>query len=235
MSTPAAITVERVCKSFPGPPPVAALRQVSFEMAAGTLCLIAGPSGSGKSTLLGIVAGLEPPESGCVRHFGQPVSRRSSNGGRRGAEQARVGIVFQDAKLIGALTAEENVSLPLRLRGYSRRTARRRSRALLAQLGLAARARQRPLGLSGGEQQRIGLARALVTEPNILLADEPTANLDTASGLGVMHLLRAAARRWGAAVILVSHDGRLAANADRVFDLVDGRLTERREGRCRPE
>lgn len=230
-----AVSVEHLCKTFAGPPRVDALRDVSFEVPVGTLCLIAGPSGSGKSTLLGIVGGLERPSRGRVRHFGCELIASSSGPSAPAPLRGQVGIVFQDFKLISALTAEENIALAMRLRGMSGRTARRGSAAALELFGLRHRARQRPAGLSGGEQQRIALARALATKPRILLADEPTASLDPRSGITVIGLLREATRTWGATVIVVSHDRRLAAHADQTLHLVDGSLTQRKGERCHRE
>jgi putative ABC transport system ATP-binding protein len=232
MSILPAIRVHRIGKIFAGPPRVVALRDVTFEVPRGTLCLIEGPSGSGKSTLLGILAGLERPSTGRVEHFGEDLLDPPGGPQARARLRAQVGFVFQDARLISALTVAENVALPLRLRGASGRSARQLSHEILSRFELRHRARQRPGGLSGGERQRVALARALVTRPRILLADEPTASLDTRSGVMVIERLREATRQRDTTAIVVSHDRRLAAHADETFLLLDGSLARRKEERC---
>lgn len=212
---------ERTGKTYGSSPPVHALREVSIRVEAGTFCLLEGPSGSGKTTLLAVAGGLEPPTRGRVRVLGVDLGDASPRELREIRRRA-VGFVFQDFKLIGALTALENVALALRLRGVRRGRARAEGSALLERLGLADRIRHRPAGLSGGEQQRVAIARALVSRPRLVLADEPTANLDTVAGANAVGLLRELASEQGATVVLASHDGRLARYADRVVRLVDG-------------
>jgi putative ABC transport system ATP-binding protein len=220
-TTTCALRLASIRKVFPGPAPVHALRGVSLAVRAGTVCVIEGPSGSGKTTLLAITGGLDRPTGGRVWVHGHELT---AIGGRALLEfrRANFGFVFQDFELIDVLSAEENVAIALELAGVRRRDALERARALLAALGLMERRRALPRLLSGGEQQRVAIARALVGEPGIVLADEPTANLDWEHGKDVMGLLTGVARERGTAVVVVSHDPRVAACADQVVRLEDG-------------
>ena len=204
---------------------VHALRDVSLRVAAGEFVAVTGPSGSGKSTLLQLVGGLDVPSAGRVavegRDLAQLTDRELTVFRRR-----RVGFVFQSFNLLPTHTAEENVGLPLRYDGRPAGEVRERVGRALAQVGLLPRRRHRPDQLSGGEQQRVALARALVTEPAVLLADEPTGNLDTVTGAQVLALLEAAHRERGCTVLLVTHDAQAAAAAGRVVTLVDGSLVD---------
>ncbi|WP_412060173.1 ABC transporter ATP-binding protein [Rubrivirga sp. IMCC45206] len=205
-----------------GDTPVPILHGVSFTVDRGEWVAVTGPSGSGKSTLLGIVAGLDAPTSGTVAIDGVDVSSRSE------AELARfrnekVGVVFQSFNLIPTLTAQENVEAPLYV-GPHRREARARARAMLERVGLADRLGHRPHQLSGGQQQRVAIARALVTEPALVVADEPTGNLDAATSAAVLDLFADLRRDLGLTVLVVTHDPDVAARADRVIHLVDGRI-----------
>ncbi len=220
-----ALRMEQVHKDYPGPSPIPVLRGVSLEVAGGSFCLLEGPSGSGKTTLLAVAAGLEPPTRGLVWMDGRDLGTLD-RAGLAALRRERLGFVFQDFKLIEVLTAEENVTLPLELRGARRSAARAAAREALARLGLEGRLDARPSTLSGGEKQRVAIARALVTRPALLLADEPTANLDGATGREVAALLREAARERGAAVLAASHDPRLAGLADRVVRLTDGLIEQ---------
>jgi putative ABC transport system ATP-binding protein len=185
-----------------------------------------GPSGSGKSTLLHCAAGLTAPDTGRVVYAGQDLAQM--NDVRRSALRRReFGFVFQFGQLVPELTSVQNVALPLRLDGVSRRTAERRAAGWMDRLGLADKARARPGELSGGQQQRVAVARALVTGPKVIFADEPTGALDSVSGERVMEMLTTAARETGAAVVLVTHDARVAAYADRGLVVRDGRSVER--------
>jgi putative ABC transport system ATP-binding protein len=182
-----------------------------------------GQSGSGKSTLLGLLAGLDTPTSGRVVLDGQDITGLSEDQlalirGRK------IGFVFQSYQLIPTLTAEENVLLPYELSGGDSRVGRARARELLHAVGLADRLDHYPVQLSGGEQQRVALARAFVAQPPILMADEPTGNLDSANGQHVLDLLLELNRREGATLLLVTHDQTLADRADRIVRLVDGRF-----------
>jgi putative ABC transport system ATP-binding protein len=217
-----AVLLENVSKVYHGPPPLNALRQVCLRVDQGTFCLIEGPSGSGKTTLLGITGGLEPPTQGRVWLSGIEMTDSLPERKRTGFLRQHVGFVFQDFKLIAALTAEENVALGLQLRGMGRRQALAESHVLLRRLGLGDQLRRRPAVLSGGEKQRVAIARALAGRPRLLLADEPTANLDTKTGREVMELLRQLTLEQGTTVIVVSHDHRLRGLADHTVQLLDG-------------
>ncbi|UCC49996.1 MAG: ABC transporter ATP-binding protein [Gemmatimonadota bacterium] len=218
-----ALRFEAVHKVYQGAVPVHALSGVSLNVESGAFAVIEGPSGSGKTTLLALAGGLERPTAGRVQAVGVELT---ALGERRLAafRRAEVGFVFQDFKLIDVLTALENVAIALQIRGQRRSVARAKSLELLARLGLAGRTSARPATLSGGEKQRVAIARALVTEPALVLADEPTANLDWATGEQVVELLRVVAGERGATVVVVSHDPRLARYADQVMQLVDGRI-----------
>jgi putative ABC transport system ATP-binding protein len=196
------------------------LRDVSFSIPAGEFLAIVGPSGSGKSTLLGLLAGLDRPRSGRVILDGQDLSTLTEDGRAR-LRGEKVGFVFQSFHLIPTLTARENVQVPLELRGEE---ARGRADELLERVGLAARAHHYPAQLSGGEQQRVALARAFCNRPRILFADEPTGNLDAATGQSVIELMDQLNRELGTTLVLVTHDTDLAGRARRMIRLMDGRV-----------
>ncbi|MEU1387410.1 MULTISPECIES: ABC transporter ATP-binding protein [unclassified Nonomuraea] len=201
---------------------VHALRGVSLEVAQGELVAVMGPSGSGKSTLLNLAGGLDRPTSGTVRIEGRDLAEvRDLAALRRGS----VGYVFQDLNLIPSLTAAENVMLPRELDGVRAGQARREALAVLSDVGVDQIADRFPEELSGGQRQRVAIARALVGERRLLLADEPTGALDTATGDEILHLLRNRCDE-GAAVLLVTHEPRYAAWADRVVYLRDGLIAE---------
>ena len=204
-----------------GARPVEILHGIDLHVAAGEFVAIMGPSGSGKSTLLGLIAGLDRPTRGSVKLAGQEIVGLGEDALAR-LRGRTLGFVFQSFQLIPTLTAEENVAVPLELLG--RRDARARAKALLATVGLGDRGHHLPGQLSGGEQQRVALARAFVAEPPILLADEPTGNLDSATGERVLALLADLRARAGTTMVLVTHDPGLAARADRVVTLRDGRI-----------
>lgn len=197
------------------------LEGVGFRLAAGETVAIVGASGAGKSTLLGLLAGLDVPTHGAVLLGGQSLSALDEDG-RAALRADRVGFVFQAFHLVPALTALENVMLPLELRGDA--AARSVAAEALARVGLAARASHYPRQLSGGEQQRVALARAFVTRPQVLFADEPTGNLDAATGERVVDLLFALNREAGTTLVLVTHDRTLAARCGRVLELAAGKL-----------
>ncbi|MBE0591606.1 MAG: ABC transporter ATP-binding protein [Gemmatimonadales bacterium] len=223
MTAPIAVRLDAVSKEYPGPVPVRALTDVTLRIAAGALTVVEGPSGSGKSTLLALVGGLDRPSAGAIEVFGLSLSGLPERR-LRTYRRNHVGFVFQDFKLLDVLSALDNVALVLELRGVARREARRRSAALLDELGMDGRAKAHPGDLSGGEKQRTAIARALVAGAQLILADEPTANLDSAAGIAVVDVLHAATRTRGATAIVVSHDPRVAACADHVFRLADGRV-----------
>jgi putative ABC transport system ATP-binding protein len=197
------------------------LSGVSFEVGAGEAVAIVGVSGSGKSTLLGLLAGLDTPSAGSVRIDGHDLTTLDEDG--RAALRGRmVGFVFQSFQLLPAMTALENVMLPLELAGAA--DAEAPARTMLERVGLAGRLHHYPKQLSGGEQQRVAIARAFVTRPKLLLADEPTGNLDAATGQQVIELLFELNRESGTTLLLVTHDEAITARCERVLRLAAGRL-----------
>lgn len=203
---------------------VTALADVSVAVEAGEVVGIAGPSGSGKSTLLHLLAGLDTPSTGTVEIRGTDISELSDRARAR-FRLSNVGLVFQRFHLLPALTAGENVALPLIARGDSRSDRRERAHALLDQVGLADRVDHRPGALSGGEQQRVAIARALAADPALVIADEPTGELDRETGETVLDLLTRVSD--GRAVVVASHDQFTLDRTDRVIQLLDGRVTDR--------
>jgi putative ABC transport system ATP-binding protein len=199
------------------------LRGIDLHVPKGQFLAILGASGSGKSTLLGLIAGLDAPTAGQVFLDGQEITRLSEDrlAQLRGVT---IGFVFQSYQLIPTLTAEENVLLPFELAGVNGFNGRQRARELLDSVGLADRRDHYPVQLSGGEQQRVALARAFMLRPPILLADEPTGNLDSSNGRHVLELLLGMRAERGTTLILVTHDQQLAARADRHIVLEDGRI-----------
>jgi putative ABC transport system ATP-binding protein len=202
-----------------------ALRGVNMRVQAGEMLSIVGPSGSGKSTLLGILGGLDTPTRGRVAIDGVDVTRMNEN---RLTEirNEKIGFIFQFFNLIPTLTALENVALPIQFARKPRYNPRQRARELLTTLGLGDRLNHRPSELSGGQQQRVAIARALANDPPLLLADEPTGNLDTVSSDGVLQALQRVREASGTTVVLVTHDADLARLGDRVLTLVDGILID---------
>jgi putative ABC transport system ATP-binding protein len=214
------IEARNVVKSFGQTP---ALRGASLRVRVGEILAIMGPSGSGKSTLLHCLAGILTPEEGEVWFAGARLDTLSDNR-RSELRRDRFGFVFQSGQLVPELTAEENVALPLLLSGTRRGPAMTAAREWFDPLGLGGLEHRRSGELSGGQAQRVALARGLVTEPRVLFADEPTGSLDSLSGELVMDLLTAAARERGTTVILVTHDARVAAYADREVVVRDGKV-----------
>jgi putative ABC transport system ATP-binding protein len=200
---------------------VPALRGVSLEVPAGQFTAVMGPSGSGKSTLMHLLAGLDTPDAGSVHIAGQDITRMSDRELTK-LRRTHIGFVFQSFNLLPTLTAEENVALPLSIAG--RKPDRAVLDALLERMGLAERRGHKPAQLSGGQQQRVAVARALIAQPTVLFADEPTGNLDSAAGASVLQLLRDAVDTDGQTTVMVTHDARAAATADRVLFLADGRI-----------
>jgi len=200
---------------------VSVLSDVSLEVPARQFLAVAGPSGSGKSTLLGLIAGLDRPTAGTITVAGADLTRLDEDALAR-FRLDTIGYIFQSFHLVPTLTAEENVAVPLELAGE--RDALTRARALLGELGLGERAEHYPVQLSGGEQQRVAVARAMARRPPLLLADEPTGNLDSATGTQIIDLLVGLNRRLGSTLVLVTHDPALAAHAERIVHLRDGRL-----------
>src|SRR4051794_37705164 len=220
---PPAIIVRGLSKTIENPSArVEILRDVSFEIPAGQFAVIMGASGSGKSTLLGLLAGLDTVTSGTVVLDGIDISQMREDELAR-LRGRKIGFVFQSYQLVPTLNAEENILLPAELSGAGRES-RERAAELLGRVGLVHRARHYPVQLSGGEQQRVALARAFITRPPILMADEPTGNLDSKNGKHVLDLLLQLNREEGTTLVLVTHDRQLANYADRVIVLADGRI-----------
>jgi len=222
--TPALIEVAQVRKAYPlGRTVVEALRGVDLKIAAGEFVAITGPSGSGKSTLMHIIGCLDSPTSGTYWLDGQEVSRLRGPALAR-TRNRKVGFVFQNFNLLPRLDIVENVALPLRYRGgISRRERRQKAEAVLARLGLGERLGHKPDELSGGERQRVAIARSLVNDPAILLADEPTGNLDSKTSQEIMRVLREL-HAAGHTLIIVSHDAQVAREAQRIVRIHDGRV-----------
>jgi len=201
---------------------VHALRGVSLEIQPGEYVVIAGPSGSGKSTLLQILGGIDTPSSGTVEILGTVLQSLSDRDLTR-LRLTRLGFIFQRFHLLPVLTAQENIELPMAEAGVSPQDRRARAGELLTYVGLAHRARHRATQLSGGEMQRVAIARALANRPALLLADEPTGELDAGTGQEILDLFRRL-NRDGATLVVVTHDDRLAQQANRVIHMLDGRI-----------
>jgi putative ABC transport system ATP-binding protein len=208
-----------VAKTYGATP---ALIDADFTIDAGEIVAVMGPSGSGKSTLLHCIAGIVAPDAGTVVYDGRELSAMS-DAQRSALRRSEFGFVFQFGQLVPELSCRENVALPLRLDGVARRVAEARADELLRVLEVFDVATQRPGTVSGGEGQRVAVARALVTDPRVLFADEPTGALDSLNGERVMELLTAAARERGTAIVLVTHEARVAAYSDREIVVRDGR------------
>jgi len=224
---PPIVRLDRVSKDYSeGGKVRVVLHEASAELAAGEMVAVRGRSGSGKSTLLNLVAGLDRASAGEVWVDGTALGTLSPTA-RTVFRRDHLGLVFQFFNLIPTLTALENVRLPAELAGRDTRAAEARARELLAEVGLADRAADFPDRLSGGEQQRVAVARALVASPKLVLADEPTGNLDDATGREVMDLLERLSRGAGRTLVVATHSPQVAARADRVLAIEDGRIEER--------
>jgi putative ABC transport system ATP-binding protein len=224
-STAPAVQADDVHRSLPlGGEQVRILNGISFAIARGESVALTGPSGSGKSTLLGIVAGLDRPSSGRIVVDGTDITDLGE-GDLAVIRNRSIGIVFQSFNLIPTLTAQENVEAPL-YAGPDHRRARERARDVLALVGLSDRLHHRPHQLSGGQQQRVAIARALVTRPALVVADEPTGNLDSVTGEQVLGLFDALRAQLGITLVVATHDAEVAGRADRVLHMVDGRLVD---------
>jgi len=219
----AVLAGNQIEKSITGPSGVLTiLHALDIEVPAGEAVAIVGPSGSGKSTLIGILAGLDAPTSGTVHMLGESLTMLDEDARAR-LRAGQVGFVFQSFQLLPGLTALENVMLPLELANAT--DANDQAMHMLEQVGLADRATHQPLQLSGGEQQRVAIARAFVANPALLFADEPTGNLDAATGHKITDLMFSLREQFGSALVLVTHDDTLALRCDRRLRMGDGKLT----------
>lgn len=202
---------------------VTALKNINLDIMQGEICCIFGTSGSGKSTLLNQLAGLEKPTAGEVRIGGVPVSRLDENG-LAAFRQKHVGFVFQSYNLLPELTAVGNVAMPLMFRGLPKDMRELEARKMLCRVGLGNRMNHYPGQMSGGQQQRAGIARAFITRPDVVFADEPTGNLDSKTTKEVMEMIRKFARTFHQTIVLVSHDPEMTQYADRIVTLLDGEI-----------
>jgi putative ABC transport system ATP-binding protein len=219
------IELHNVSKDYGDGQPVHALRNVHLRIERGERIAVMGPSGSGKTTLLNVICGLDEPSSGIVRFEGVELSKLSDDERTR-LRREKIGMIFQTFNLLPTLTTLENVSLPLRLQGLSRRDADARARAMLERVGLRERITHHPDALSGGERQRVAIARALIFHPPLLLADEPTGNLDSATGDEILNLLTDLHRDLNMTILMVTHNPRAAAFCDRILTLRDGQVVK---------
>jgi putative ABC transport system ATP-binding protein len=222
LSTGTAVAAAGLTRTYgAGDSAVHALRGVSLDLPAGQFTAVMGPSGSGKSTLMHLLAGLDTPSAGSVEVAGHDITRMKDRDLTR-LRRKHIGFVFQSFNLLPTLSAEENVVLPVAIAG--RKPPAAEIDALLERVGLTERRSHKPAQLSGGQQQRVAIARALITRPTVLFADEPTGNLDSEAGAGILRLLRDAVDIDGQTTLMVTHDPRAAAIADRVLYLTDGRV-----------
>ncbi|HEV2521758.1 MAG TPA: ABC transporter ATP-binding protein [Candidatus Acidoferrales bacterium] len=229
------IQLTNVSKTYGDSGVVQALHSLSLTVEQGERVAVMGPSGSGKSTLLNLICGLDKPTSGSIRLEGVELSELTDDRRTR-LRREKIGMIFQTFNLLPTLTAVENVALPLRLQGVRRRETEQRALAMLERVGLKIRGHHRPDELSGGERQRVAIARALVFRPPILLGDEPTGNLDSATGEEILRLLDDLHGEFNITVLLVTHNDMAAAFCDRVLTLRDGRFVkEMRTGRNNAE
>src|SRR5215510_2141425 len=219
------IQLENVSRYYGDGKVVRALDYVNLKIDHGERVAVMRPSGSGKSTLLNLICGLDEPTSGAVIIDGVNIASLNDDARTR-LRREKIGMVFQTFNLLSTLTALENVSLPLRLQGLSRREADQRARAMLERVGLGGRVTHRPDELSGGERQRIAIARALIFQPPVLLADEPTGNLDSKTGEEILGLLDDLHREFNATILMVTHNAEAAAHCDRILRLRDGSVVK---------
>ena len=217
------ISLSAVSKHFDGKRQVKALDSVDLEIARGEMVSIVGPSGSGKSTLLNLIGGLDRPSSGEIRIDGQSVAELSDDDLTR-LRRDKIGFIFQFFNLLPSLTCVENVALPLHLKGLKRKDIDQRARELLSLVRLDKRFEHLPEELSGGERQRVAIARALAFYPPVLLADEPTGNLDTHTGTEILTLIRDLHQRLGATILMVTHDNNVAESCPRTVTLRDAHI-----------
>jgi|SRR5580765_828645 len=219
------INFENVAKSYGGEDSVLALNGIDIELARGERIAVMGQSGSGKSTFLNIMCGLDAPTSGKVMFDGRDLAAMSDDERTR-LRREQIGMVFQTFNLMPTLSGIENVSLPLRLNGMAAGRSANRAGQMLERVGLTARSGHRPDEMSGGERQRVAIARALIFDPPVLLADEPTGNLDSHTGDEILHLLDNIHAEFGTTIVLVTHNEQAAMHCERRVTLLDGRIVE---------
>ena len=217
------IRLDQVSKQFSGKRRVTALEDINFQVTRGEMVSIVGPSGSGKSTLLNLIGGLDQPSSGEIHIDGQSIARLSDDALTQ-LRRDKIGFIFQFFNLMPSLTCLENVALPLHLRGWGKRKIEERSRELLDLVQLTHRLDHQPDELSGGERQRVAIARSLAAFPPILLADEPTGNLDSRSGAEILDLIRSLHEKLNATILIVTHDAGVARSCSRTIALADARV-----------
>lgn len=219
------ITIDKVCKQYEGINTVAAVKAISINISAGELVALVGPSGSGKSTLLNMIGALDRPSSGDIKIDGEYIKDLSDDDLTR-LRGKKIGFVFQFFNLLPTLTAIDNVSIPLFLQGWSRDAAENRASELLDLVKLSHRKEHIPDELSGGERQRVAIARALALDPPILLADEPTGNLDSSMSKEIAQLLRELNTKLGKTILIVTHNDELAESCHRIIRMRDGTIIE---------
>jgi putative ABC transport system ATP-binding protein len=228
------IELAKVSKVFSGKRKVVALEDVDLAIGRGEMVSIVGPSGSGKSTLLNLIGGLDTPTSGQIQIDGSRLSGLPDDDLTR-MRRDKIGFIFQFFNLLPTLSCLENVSIPLHLRGWAKKKIDERARELLTLVGLGSRLDHLPDELSGGERQRCAIARALSVYPPVLLADEPTGNLDTHTGADILALIRDLHERLGSTVLIVTHDMHVAESCARMIALCDGRVVEDRAGKLKAD
>jgi putative ABC transport system ATP-binding protein len=227
------VRLDHVAKTYrAGSIEVAAIQDISLDIPPRRFSMIVGPSGSGKTTLLNLIGCIDTPTDGRVEVCGQDAGRLSDNA-LADFRARNIGFIFQGFNLVPVLSAYENVEYPLLLVGIGAAERRRRTLAMLEAVGLGAQARQRPNELSGGQKQRVAVARALVKEPSIVLADEPTANLDTATGASIIALMHRMQAELRTTFIFSTHDPQLMSHSEETFAIRDGRLISHEQGRVR--
>lgn len=217
------VELENLSRSYGDGKVVHALDHVSLRIEGGERVAVMGPSGSGKSTLLNLICGLDEPSSGAIRIDGTNIASLDDDARTR-LRREKIGMIFQTFNLLPTLTATENVSLPLRLNGTSRKEAEKRANEMLARVGLVGRVNHRPDEVSGGERQRIAIARALIFKPPVLLADEPTGNLDSTTGQEILNLLDELHSELNMTILMVTHNEEAAQHCDRIVRLRDGKI-----------
>jgi putative ABC transport system ATP-binding protein len=211
---------------------IPALRDIDLTIARGEFIAVCGPSGSGKSTLCNLIGLLDDPDVGSILFEGQYVSSQDDDS-RSASRLGSIGFVFQSFNLVPVFSALENVLLPLQLRGHIAAAMRAQAKTLLASVGLAEKIHRRPKELSGGQQQRVAIARALITQPSLVIADEPTANLDTDNALAIIEIMRTINQSQGTTFVFSTHDERLLGRVERRVHLCDGLITEDHRGHIR--